>query len=458
MWDRQVEVIVQRPGHPERRLVLSQGVTHLGRAEDNELVLPDIGVSRKHARIVVEAGGVQIEDLGSGNGTWHKGNRVEQHSIEDGDQIFIDPFILSFRMHKRAPSARSAFAHDLPREIASDEQARARLVTLSGARMATSYPLRKESTSMGRSDARDIVLYDPSSSRHQVDIVLKDGVFWLQDLKSANGTFVNGERASERQLRHGDRIRVGSTELRFEDLSLQVSDDDGDLSPAPERRARSFLDAPTAQLSAAEQPAAPRVPHNEPTQQLRLPPPPRAQQPSGRMRGLVFAGVGLFALFCLVTSGLLIAYALRGPAEPAAAAVAVAPPARDPAVSAEVEAAMDEGRRLFDRHAYLDAASRFALALKKDPNDETAERMVYLACENLALQTMRDALMVRVTPEEERREVLRRALTLADQAATGKSSPAMAREALERAQLFFPSDPRLVAALARVQPEAPPTP
>ena len=38
------------------------GVTHLGRAEDNDLVLTDIGVSRRHARILVQPGSVWIED------------------------------------------------------------------------------------------------------------------------------------------------------------------------------------------------------------------------------------------------------------------------------------------------------------------------------------------------------------------------------------------------------------
>jgi hypothetical protein len=66
---RQVELVVRRSGQPEWRRVLAQGVTQMGRAEDNDLVLPDIGVSRRHARIVVDRDEVRIEDLGSGNGT-----------------------------------------------------------------------------------------------------------------------------------------------------------------------------------------------------------------------------------------------------------------------------------------------------------------------------------------------------------------------------------------------------
>ena len=60
---------MRRSGHPERRVSLDLGVSHFGRADDNDVVLSDIGVSRRHARVVVRQDGVFVEDLGSGNGT-----------------------------------------------------------------------------------------------------------------------------------------------------------------------------------------------------------------------------------------------------------------------------------------------------------------------------------------------------------------------------------------------------
>ena len=86
---RQVEIIVRRPGQPERRVMLGEGITNLGRADDNDLVLTDVGVSRRHARILVQPRGAVIEDMGSGNGTFYQGQRVQRQSLQDGDEILV---------------------------------------------------------------------------------------------------------------------------------------------------------------------------------------------------------------------------------------------------------------------------------------------------------------------------------------------------------------------------------
>ena len=68
---------------------------------------------------------------------------------------------------------------------------------------------------IGRDDACDIVVGDDAfiSGRHARIEVRPDGA-WLVDLRSTNGTFLNGTRiAEERLLRKGDRIQVGSTVL-----------------------------------------------------------------------------------------------------------------------------------------------------------------------------------------------------------------------------------------------------
>lgn len=46
------------------------------------------------------------------------------------------------------------------------------------------------------------------------------GVCILVDLNSANGTFVNGERISERALQDGDRVRLGLLEFVFKSFQL----------------------------------------------------------------------------------------------------------------------------------------------------------------------------------------------------------------------------------------------
>ena len=58
-------------------------------------------------------------------------------------------------------------------------------------------------------------LADPGVSRYHCWILFRDGAPSVEDLASANGTFVNGERIRVRMaLKPGDVIRVGSTEIQ----------------------------------------------------------------------------------------------------------------------------------------------------------------------------------------------------------------------------------------------------
>jgi Inner membrane component of T3SS, cytoplasmic domain len=67
----------------------------LGRADDADLTLADAGVSRTHARVSAGAEGATIEDLGSSNGTFVNGERVEgARPLSDGDQIQLGGAIL----------------------------------------------------------------------------------------------------------------------------------------------------------------------------------------------------------------------------------------------------------------------------------------------------------------------------------------------------------------------------
>ena len=69
---------------------------------------------------------------------------------------------------------------------------------------------------IGRLPECDVVLADPNVSRRHAEIRRVEGGFVVADLNSLNGTRVNGARISERTLRDGDEISVGSTVLRFE--------------------------------------------------------------------------------------------------------------------------------------------------------------------------------------------------------------------------------------------------
>jgi hypothetical protein len=70
--------------------------TVVGRSPDCEIFLDDVTVSRRHATVVRQGERVSIEDLGSLNGTFVNRRRVESAQLEDGDEIQIGKYRLTF--------------------------------------------------------------------------------------------------------------------------------------------------------------------------------------------------------------------------------------------------------------------------------------------------------------------------------------------------------------------------
>jgi DNA-binding response OmpR family regulator len=81
-------------------------------------------------------------------------------------------------------------------------------------------PLISERVVIGRRKDADVVLDDEFTSRTHAAVERRGSRYILCDEGSTNGTFVGDEAVrGERQLRHGDAIRVGETVLTFEELS-----------------------------------------------------------------------------------------------------------------------------------------------------------------------------------------------------------------------------------------------
>ncbi len=63
--------------------------TFIGRERDNDIVIPDKSVSRKHLKITKRFDGYYLEDLGSANGTFFKNEKITEKLLETGDIIYI---------------------------------------------------------------------------------------------------------------------------------------------------------------------------------------------------------------------------------------------------------------------------------------------------------------------------------------------------------------------------------
>lgn len=66
---------------------LAPGILSVGRAVDNDLVYDDPSLSRRHARVIREAGKMEVEDLGSSNGTYVNGRKIGRAGVNPGDIV-----------------------------------------------------------------------------------------------------------------------------------------------------------------------------------------------------------------------------------------------------------------------------------------------------------------------------------------------------------------------------------
>jgi hypothetical protein len=80
-----------------RTFPLAIGSTVIGRGEQATLRLPDVGISRRHARLDFDGAQVVLTDLGSTNGTMVNGQRVSAVALNPGDMIQIGTTTLTFR-------------------------------------------------------------------------------------------------------------------------------------------------------------------------------------------------------------------------------------------------------------------------------------------------------------------------------------------------------------------------
>jgi class 3 adenylate cyclase len=102
MW----QIIINGPGYFDTAYELPEGITHLGRADENDIVLGGDLVSRRHARLVVEGDSLSIEDLGSRNGSRVNGSPLQGSlELQPGDTISLGENTLSVRQPDKVENA-----------------------------------------------------------------------------------------------------------------------------------------------------------------------------------------------------------------------------------------------------------------------------------------------------------------------------------------------------------------
>ncbi len=88
------------------------------------------------------------------------------------------------------------------------------------------FPLNEERTVLGRRQDCHLRIPTRDVSRQHCELLKKPGGLHAKDLGSSNGTFVNGKRIAEAQLKPGDRLRVGPVTF-----AIQIDGQPKDIKP-----------------------------------------------------------------------------------------------------------------------------------------------------------------------------------------------------------------------------------
>jgi pSer/pThr/pTyr-binding forkhead associated (FHA) protein len=248
-------LVVYAPDRPPFRFAIAKGAVSIGRSPraGNDIVVESDGqISKRHARIELDPDGrFTLYDLGSTNGTKVNGRRVENRTLNDGDEITVGATRMTFQqtpMEARtvepdereaeiSPARRGGIGRSMgafggaaaalnEREGSSGPMPPirplrsrvARLVLLAQGLEMDDYLLASE-TSIGRGVTNDIVLPDRSIGTRHARIVNDGDGYTLERLDATAVTTLNGREVAMRRaepLRPDDEIGLGDLTLRFE--------------------------------------------------------------------------------------------------------------------------------------------------------------------------------------------------------------------------------------------------
>jgi pSer/pThr/pTyr-binding forkhead associated (FHA) protein len=227
------ELVFLAGGESVEKKVITRSRFLIGRNQECDLAISDTIASREHAVIRESKGRFILEDQKSRNGTLVNGKKVSTVALSDGDEIRIGDCRIMFVEKSHEPSKKDKA--DLERldttvmrlDEALLEEAAAALSSpagktgkpvvlglemVEGKSVGTHYPL-KDKTVIGRSKT-DINTNDPKTSRHHAAIERKEDGYNFIDLKSTNGSFINGQEVRTKHLIAGDLIKIGDTSFK----------------------------------------------------------------------------------------------------------------------------------------------------------------------------------------------------------------------------------------------------
>ncbi len=232
------KLVLLSDGGPEQEFELGKARVTIGRATTNDIPLSDGRLSRSHARLECAPGTCTLVDLGSSNGSYLNGQRVERMLLQPGDMISLGGSRFRYELapatemlgmtviDQEADLDKALDLEVLPFSI--NETSQSRLVVMTPQRTWEVSLEDIDTLSIGRVDSNQLVLEHFRVSRQHAEVQRKGSLFILRDLGSTNGTWHGDTRIEHLVLQDGDEFRIGEATLvfksGFQEESLTLAD------------------------------------------------------------------------------------------------------------------------------------------------------------------------------------------------------------------------------------------
>lgn len=223
----------------------------IGRSATNALVIDDPVAGDVHVEVLVDNENLTLRNLLPASPVMVNNVKVtDDCELRPEDQITIgavELIVIDPKRESKALAEETGNVTELRPTKSTGWSLKANHAAL-GNRV---FPI-KELTVIGRANDCDISLAAAHLSRRHAQLQVIDGMLFVKDLGSANGTFLNGQAVTEARVKRGD-------ELRFDALSFGVLGPADDLAKTSVRKVPTKAEAKPESKAAPESKANPRV-------------------------------------------------------------------------------------------------------------------------------------------------------------------------------------------------------